>query len=76
MKVTKKNVRYPENLPLKDEVTASGVSINQFAARIGVTREVLSQTVNGHYKGVRIVKELKKELAIEVAKKAAENLEE
>ena len=59
-----KRVRYPENLKLKLEVVKSGRSITDLAKDIGVSRLVLSQTVNGHYKGANVVPLLKQELGI------------
>lgn len=60
-----KKVKYPENLPLSVEVFKSGQTITDLASKIGVSRVVLSQVVNGHYKGDNIVPKLKAELGIE-----------
>jgi DNA-binding Xre family transcriptional regulator len=62
MIVTKKEIKYPENLELKVDVIRSGRSIKSLAQSIGVSRQVLNLTVNGHYKGVNIIKLLKAEL--------------
>ena len=58
----KKEPKYPENLYLKEKVEASGYKITALAKRIGVSRLVLSNTINGHYKGTNIVPELLKAL--------------
>lgn len=54
----KKKVKYPDNLSLKGLVVASGRTIAWYAAQIGVDRQTVSQTVNGHYKGTNIVPRL------------------
>lgn len=58
-----KKILYPENLPLKDKVKESGMSITFLANKIGVSRCVLSNLINGHYKGVRISAELEELLS-------------
>ena len=60
----RKNVKYPENLPLKVEVVKSGRTIKELAEKIGYSRIILQQTVNGHYKGVNVVPRLKEELGL------------
>ena len=62
--MVKKNVRYPENKHLKIEVVKSERTITELAEKIGSSRVVLSNTVNGNYKGINIVPALKKELGI------------
>lgn len=64
MESTAKKIKYPQNLQLKDLVTESGKSITWLAKKIGVSRVVLSNTVNGNYKGSAIVTALKVELGI------------
>ncbi|MBD1394296.1 hypothetical protein [Mucilaginibacter glaciei] len=56
--MAKKKVKFPENLPLKAEVKKSGRSIRWYAQQIGVDRQTVSQTINGHYKGTNIVPKL------------------
>lgn len=56
--------KYPENLYLKEAVTASGLKVKFLAEKIGVSTVVLSQVINGHYKGMNIVPKLKAELGI------------
>lgn len=56
---SKKKVKYPENLPLRGEVMASGWTITELAQEVGVSRLVMSQVLNGHYKGQNIVPKLK-----------------
>lgn len=58
----KNKVRYPENLPLKLAIVQSGRTVTELADKIGVSRLVLSNTVNGHYKGTNVVPKLKEEL--------------
>ncbi|WEK18192.1 MAG: hypothetical protein P0Y49_15480 [Candidatus Pedobacter colombiensis] len=60
----KKIIKYPENLHLKDFISQSGISIKHLANEIGISREVLSNTVNGHYKGGNIVPQLLMKLGI------------
>ncbi|WP_097133701.1 hypothetical protein [Pedobacter xixiisoli] len=60
-----KEIRYPENLPLRFEVFKSGRKMKELAKAIGISRELLSYTINGHYKGINVVPKLKKELGIE-----------
>ncbi|MFC3199055.1 hypothetical protein ACFOET_15630 [Parapedobacter deserti] len=59
-----KKARYPQNLSLKLEIVKSRRTIKEIAEKIGVSREVLTNTVNGHYKGVEVIKKLKSELNI------------
>ena len=59
-----KKARYPENLSYKLEIVKARRTIKEVAQKIGVSREVLTNTVNGHYKGVEIIKKLKNELNI------------
>ncbi|NJN27184.1 MAG: hypothetical protein HC819_14990 [Cyclobacteriaceae bacterium] len=56
--------KYPDNLKLKDPVIESGRTIKHIASKIGVSREALSNTLNGHYKGSIIIPKLKRELGI------------
>lgn len=65
MKAEAKKVKYPENLYLRIEVFKSGVLYKNLAEKIGVSKLVLSQTVNGHYKGTNIVPKIKQELGID-----------
>lgn len=60
MQTIKKVIKYPENLPLKAAVTASGISIRQLAKLIGVTPQIISYTINGHYKGTSHVTKINK----------------
>ncbi len=57
-----KEAKYPENLPLKLEIVKARRTITEIASAIGVSREVLTNTVNGHYKGSEVVRKLKSEL--------------
>lgn len=57
-----KKPRYPDNLLFKLEIVKSRRTIKEIAAKIGISREVLTNTVNGHYKGVEVIKKLKSEL--------------
>lgn len=63
-KPIKKEPKYPENLFLKLEVFKSGRTVTELAESIGLSRLVVSQTINGHYKGINVVPALKKELGI------------
>ncbi len=54
METKKKVIKYPENLPLKQAVTNSGITIRHLSKLIGVSTLNISLTINGHYKGVNI----------------------
>lgn len=58
MEMIEKKIRYPENLPLKKRVLDCGVTIRHLAKLIGVTPQVISYTINGHYKGIKVVEKL------------------
>jgi len=58
MQKQKKKVKFPENLPLRELVKATGRSITYYAKQIGVDRQTVSNTINGHYKGTNIVPRL------------------
>lgn len=58
----KNKVRYPENLPLKLAIVQSGRTVTELADTIGVSRLVLSNTINGHYKGTNVIRKLKEEI--------------
>lgn len=64
MRVVKKKPRYPENIYLKGVIAVSGRTVKDLAESIGYTRAIVSDTVNGHYKGSNIVPLLKKELKV------------
>ncbi len=60
----KKEVKYPENLYLRFEIFKSGRQSQELAQKIGVSRLIISRTINGHYKGINVVPKLKQELGI------------
>jgi len=64
MTMKDKIIRYPENLRLKHLIIKSGITIKHLANEIGVSREVLSNTVNGHYKGVNVIPALLRQLGL------------
>lgn len=64
MQVKEKNVKYPENLYLRLEVFKDQRTIQEIADKIGVSRKVISDTINGKYKGLNIVPALRKELGL------------
>lgn len=57
-----KKVKYPENLYLKQRVLDSGITIRHLSKKIGISTVVLSQIINGHYKGNNIVPKLLQEI--------------
>jgi len=57
--MAKKKVKFPENLHLKKQIEESGRSITYYAGKLKLSRLVVSNTVNGHYKGTNIVPRLK-----------------
>lgn len=59
-----KEPRYPENIQFKLEIIRARRTIKEVAEKIGVSREILTNMVNGHYKGGEIRKKLKIELNI------------
>ncbi|RQO78077.1 hypothetical protein DBR40_09005 [Pedobacter sp. KBW01] len=59
MEQTKPKVDYPENLYLREAVKQSGISITHLAKKLGFSRKVVSDTVNGKYKGSNIIPSLK-----------------
>lgn len=59
------NVKYPENLYLKEAVDKSGLKVKFLAKRVGVSTRVTSQVINGHYKGDNIVPKLRIELGLD-----------
>ena len=63
--VATKEVKYPENLPLKAAIDSRGIKVAFLARKFGLSRNVMSQVINGHYKGNNIVPLIKKELGIE-----------
>ncbi|SUJ26377.1 Uncharacterised protein [Sphingobacterium spiritivorum] len=64
MTLSKQKMKYPENLYLKDEVENSGQTVKHIAKVLGVSRKVVSDTINGHYKGTNIIPLLKSHLKI------------
>ncbi len=60
----KKKPRYPQNVFLKHFVTESGMTITELAKNIGYNRSTVSETINGHYLGSKIVPLIKLELGI------------
>ncbi len=53
-----KIAQYPQNLILKSKIIDSGLKIGHLSEKMGISRKILSRTINGHHKGVRIVKML------------------
>lgn len=64
MNQKQQEVRYPENRYLKVELVKAGRSATEIAKAIGVTRGIVSLTINGHYKGINVIPAIKKELGI------------
>lgn len=57
--MAKKKVEYPENLILKEQQVESGKSVTYIAKKLKLSRVVVSDTLNGHYKGINIVPKIK-----------------
>ncbi len=53
-----KQVKYPENLYLKNLQVDSGKSVRHLAEKIGISSGILSRTIHGHHKGSNIVPKL------------------
>ncbi|GEM_PF-1562814 len=51
-----KEPKYPENIQFKLEIVKARRTIKEVAEKIGVSREILTKMVNGHYKGGEIKK--------------------
>lgn len=62
MQNTKKKIKFPNNLRLKALIKEQGQSIEFVAKKIGYSRVVVSNTVNGHYKGTEVVPAIEKHL--------------
>jgi DNA transposition AAA+ family ATPase len=58
MQKTKKKIQYPENLYLQEMRSDSGISVTKLAEKLHVSRLVVSNTLNGHYKGKNIIPRL------------------
>jgi DNA transposition AAA+ family ATPase len=63
MKANKK-AKYPENKWLKKRIAKSGRTVTDIAQAIGYHRVIVSGTVNGHYKGQKVVPAIIKELGL------------
>lgn len=63
MEDLKENVKYPENLPLKDKVKSSGKTVKFIAKELKISRRVLSDVINGNYKGGNIIPKLENYLS-------------
>lgn len=50
--------KYPENMKLKELVRQSGRSGRWYANKIGVSEKLISDVINGKYKGSNIVPKL------------------
>lgn len=61
----KRRPRYPQNIYLKSLVSESGITITDLARNIGYNRSTVSETVNGHYLGKKIVPLIKTLLSTE-----------
>lgn len=62
MQVQEKKIKYPENLYLRLEVFKDKRTQQEIADAIKVSRKVLSDTINGKYKGTNIIPKLLLEL--------------
>lgn len=64
MEAIKENVKYPENLYLKEAIENSGQTVKHIAKSINKSRKVVSDIIHGHYKGTNIIPLLKSHLNI------------
>ncbi|MBD3748975.1 MAG: hypothetical protein IE931_05720 [Sphingobacteriales bacterium] len=55
MKNTKRNPKYPENLQLKGRVIEQRIKIKDLAISINYSRKIVTDTLNGDYKGTKVV---------------------
>lgn len=62
MQAKEKKVKYPENLYLRLEVYKDPRTHTEIANAIGVSRKVISDVINGKYKGTNVVPKLLAEL--------------
>ena len=62
MESTNKERPYPENLVLKGQIAMSGETVSYWADKIGYSRKVVSDTINGRYKGEKVVPKLQQAL--------------
>ena len=63
MQTDTKKVKYPENLYLDVEVHKDPRTQQQIADAIGFSRNILSQTIKGKYKGNNVIPKLLENLA-------------
>lgn len=64
MQSTEKNIKYPGNIRLKGLIAVSEFTIDELAKKLNISRQVLSNTINGHYKGVNIVPRIEEILKV------------
>jgi len=64
MQSTEKNIKYPENIRLKGLIAVSDFTIDELAKKLNISRQVLSNTINGHYKGINIVPRIEEILKV------------
>lgn len=62
MQSKEKEIKFPENLYLRLEVFKDERTHQEIADAIHVSRKVLSDTINGKYKGTNVVPKLLAEL--------------
>ncbi|WP_367867865.1 hypothetical protein [Pedobacter sp. WC2423] len=59
----KKEIKYPENLYLRVEVFQDDRTQEEIASAIGYSRQVLNETIQGRYKGTKVIPALIENLA-------------
>lgn len=63
MQTKEKEIKYPENLYLRVEVFKDKRTHQEIADAIDISRKVLSDTINGKYKGTNVIPKLLAELS-------------
>lgn len=51
--------RYPENILIKSQVVERGLSQEEIALKLDVSRQIINRTLNGHHKGENIIPRIK-----------------
>lgn len=58
-----KESRYPQNLYLKQKIKDAGKTVKGVAKNIGYPRQTVSDCVNGHYLGSKLVPLIEQDLS-------------
>jgi plasmid maintenance system antidote protein VapI len=60
MKHKKKvELKFPENLLVKEEIIQKGIKQTHIAKKLGVSNIIINRTLNGHHKGINLIPAIK-----------------